>query len=127
MGKDTSPVESFDFEEFPESPVHEDYLWGNPAFSVAFMLAQSFSESGWEKRPAETLDLDGLPLHAWRQNGNSEVKPCAEVLLTEDTIDQILAAGLMPLVSLKGRDGVRLARFQSIADPPTALFGRWMR
>jgi len=31
----------------------------------------------------------------------------------------------MPLISIKGSDRVRLARFQSIADPATALAGRW--
>jgi hypothetical protein len=31
----------------------------------------------------------------------------------------------MPLVSLKGRDAVRLVRFQSIAQPLRALAGRW--
>lgn len=130
-GKETSPVESFDFEEFLGQPVHEDYLWGNPAFAVALLLAQSFSESEWGMCPGmcpgATSGIDGLPLHVYRENGDSEVKPCAEVLLTEDAVDQLLAAGLMPLVSFKGRDSVRLVRFQSITDPPSALLGRWTR
>ena len=126
-GKETSPVESFDFEEFLGQPVHEDYLWGNPAFAVALLLAQSFSESEWGMCPGAASDIDGLPLHVYREDGESEVKPCAEVLLTEEAVDQILAAGLMPLVSFKGRDKVRLARFQSITDPPSALLGRWTR
>src|SRR6202022_1955055 len=50
-GKNTVPLESFDFEEFPELPVHEDYLWGNPACAVAIALAHSFSEAGWQMRP----------------------------------------------------------------------------
>jgi len=77
--------------------------------------------------PGATSGIDGLPLHVYRENGDSEVKPCAEVLLTEDAVDQLLAAGLMPLVSFKGRDSVRLVRFQSITDPPSALLGRWTR
>lgn len=126
-GKETSSLESFDFEEFSDAPVHDDYLWGNPAFVVALLLAQSFSESGWAMRPGARSSLVGLPLHVYRQNGESEVKPCAEVLLTDEAVDKILAAGLMPLVSFKRRDEVRLARFQSIGDPPRALAGRWMR
>jgi type VI secretion system protein ImpC len=66
-----------------------------------------------------------LPLHIYLKAGESESKPCAEVLLTEDAVERILEAGLMPLVSFKGRDRVRLVRFQSIADPPRALAGRW--
>jgi hypothetical protein len=31
----------------------------------------------------------------------------------------------MPLASVKNRDSVVLVRFQSIAEPPAALAGRW--
>lgn len=123
-GKKTSPLESFDFEEFPE-PVHEDYLWGNPGFAVALLLAQSFSEAGWQMRPGTAMEIDRLPLHVCVRAGESVSKPCSEVLLTEDAVERILETGLMPLVSFKDQDRVRLARFQSIADPPRGLAGRW--
>ncbi len=124
-GKKTSPLESFDFEEFPELPVHDDYLWGNPAFAAGLMLGRSFSEAGWEMRPGTATEIEQLPLHIYQREGEPESKPCAEVLLTEDAAERMLDQGLMPLVSLKGRDRVRLVRFQSIADPPRALAGRW--
>jgi type VI secretion system protein ImpC len=124
-GRETSALESFDFEEFPELPVHEDYLWGNPAFAVALLLAQSFSEMGWEMRPATVTEIEKLPLHVYLRDGGSESKPCAEALLTEDAAERILEEGLIPLVSFKDRDLVRVVRFQSIAHPPRALAGRW--
>jgi|HubBroStandDraft_1064217.scaffolds.fasta_scaffold11262_1 type VI secretion system protein ImpC len=124
-GKKTSPLESFDFEEFPEPPVHDDYLWGNPAFAAALLLGQSFSEAAWEMRPGTVAEIDRLPIHVYLKDGESETKPCSEVLLTEDAAERILEEGLMPLVSPKGRDTARLLRFQSIADPPRALAGRW--
>lgn len=124
-GKKTSPLESFDFEEFPETPVHEDYLWGNPGFAVALLLSQSFSEAGWKMRPGSATELDRLPLHIHVRAGESESKPCSEVCLTEDAVERVLEAGLMPLVSFKNQDRVRLGRFQSIADPPRSLAGRW--
>jgi len=124
-GKKTSPLESFDFEEFPEAPGHEDYLWGNPAFLVALLLGQSFSESGWEMRPGTVTEVDRLPLHVVSRDGESEPKPCAEVLLTEDAVERLIEEGLIPLVSFKNRDSVRLARFQSVAAPPRPLAGRW--
>jgi type VI secretion system protein ImpC len=124
-GKKTSPLESFDFEEFPELPVHQDYLWGNPAFAIALLLAQSFSEAGWEMRPGSVTEIDKVPLHLYRRDGQSESKPCAEVLLTEDAAERMVEAGLIPLVSFKDRDLVRVVRFQSVADPPRALAGRW--
>ena len=52
-------------------------------------------------------------------------KPCAEALLTERAAVRLLESGLMPLLSFKDRDTARLARFQSAADPPTPLAGRW--
>ncbi len=124
-GKDTDPTELFDFEEMSQPPVHEDYLWGNPAFTCTLLLAEAFSRYGWALRPGAYAEIDGLPLHTYKEDGESRLKPCAEVLLTEDAAEQILEQGPMPLVSLKSRDAVRLIRFQSIADPPRALAGRW--
>ena len=117
-GKETDPVESFDFEEMPGEPEHEDYLWGKPAFACALLLAQSFSENGWEMRPGTHSQIDGLPLHIYKHDGESELKPCAEALLTEDTAGAILEHGIMPLVSLKGQDAARVVRFQSIGELP---------
>jgi type VI secretion system protein ImpC len=124
-GQTTDPVESFSFEEMPDSPVHEDYLWGNPAFACALLLAQSFSDDGWQMRPGTHSELDGLPLHAYKQDGDTELKPCAEALLTERAAGKMLENGLMPLVWLKRQDAVRLVRFQSIAEPLSALAGPW--
>lgn len=125
-GKETSPLESFEFEEITGEP-HEDYLWGNGAFAVALLLAQSFSEARWEMRPGQFAEIEKLPLHVYPGDGGSQVKPCAEVVLTEDAVERMVEAGLIPLVSFKGRDVARVARFQSIADPARALVGRWSK
>jgi type VI secretion system protein ImpC len=124
-GKKTSPLESFDFEESSEAVPHQDYLWGNPAFAVALLLGQSFSECGWQMRTGTVAEIERLPLHVGTRDGESMAKPCAEVLLTEETVGAMMEAGLMPLVSFKNRDSVRLARFQSIADPAHPLAGPW--
>lgn len=124
-GKDTDPIESFDFEEMPGPPEHEDYLWGNPAFACALLLAQSFSEDGWQMRPGSHNEIDRLPLHTYKHNGETELQPCAEALLTEEAAQKILECGLMPLVSLKGTDAVKLVRVQSIKEPLRTLAGRW--
>jgi type VI secretion system protein ImpC len=125
-GKDTDEIERFAFEEFEGTMEHEAYLWGNPAFICTYLLAQSFSEHGWEFRPGANLQVEGLPLHAFEQDGSFETKPCAEVLLSERAADAIMSKGVMPLLSLKGADTIRLARFQSIAEPASALNGPWV-
>jgi type VI secretion system protein ImpC len=124
-GKDTDPVERFAFEEADGSLRHEDYLWGNPAFAVVAVLASEFSEFGWHLRPERGLELSGLPLHVRSEGGSVRSKPCAEALLTERAAARILDAGLMPLVSMKDRDAIRLLRIQSIARPPARLSGPW--
>jgi type VI secretion system protein ImpC len=124
-GQETSPLEAFEFEEFPGPPSHNGYLWGNSAFAVALLLGQSFSESGWEMRPGSMSQIENLPLHAYSVEGDARLKPCAEVLLTEEGVERILDDGLIPLVSYKGRDSVRVGRFQSIAEPHRPLAGRW--
>jgi type VI secretion system protein ImpC len=126
-GKKTVPLESFDFDEFQELPKHEDYLWGNPGFAVALLLAQSFSEAGWDMKPGSVSEIDRLPLHVYEKNGESESKPCAEVLFTEDAAERILDEGLIPLLSFKDRDSARVMRFQSIAEPLGGLAGPWDR
>jgi type VI secretion system protein ImpC len=124
-GKDTSPVESFRFEEMPERPEHTRYLWGNAAMACACLLAQTFNRDGWDMRPGTVRELSGLPLHVYHCDGETHTKPCAEVLMTFDEAEMLLDQGIMPLASLKDQDVVRLVRFQSIAEPLAPLAGRW--
>lgn len=123
-GEKTDPVELFDFEEMPDRPVHGHYLWGHPALACAWFLAQASLRQG---KTGGIPALDGLPLHSYRDNGEARIQPCAEVLLTERAAGRILDAGIMPLLSYKNRDMVRLGRVQSIANPPAALPGPWLR
>lgn len=130
-GKKTDPIEEFDFEEMANTDArqeerlvrHECYLWGNPAFAVAFLLAKGFAEDGWHFRPSDSLDIEGLPLHIYKSDGDSEIKPCAEVLFTLRAAEKIIDRGLMPLLSMKDTDTVRLGIFQSIVC--TKLAGPW--
>lgn len=124
-GRDTDEIEAFAFEEMPDEPVHEHYLWGNPAFACACLLAQSFSREGWDMTPGSVHDIDGLPIHSFEVNGETGLKPCAEVLLSDKAVEAMIDKGIMPLASIKGTDAARLVRFQSLATSPTALKGRW--
>lgn len=123
-GRDTDEVQSFEFEEF-ESPRHEDFLWLNPALSCARLLAQSFTENGWQMSPDDNTDIGGLPAFTYSEDGEKKMLPCAELLLPERSAEAILQLGIMPIVSFRNRDMARLLRFQSIADPVTSLNGPW--
>lgn len=124
-GKDTQSVESFEFEEMPGEPRHQDYLWGNPAFACAYLLGEAFNADGWDIHPGSVREIRGLPLHLHQFGGEKVAKPCAELLMTEEEAEWVLDQGFMPLASLKDQDAVLLLRFQSIADPPAALSGPW--
>ena len=122
-GADTEPLESFNFEEFSEAPIHDEYCWSNTAFIATQLLAQSFSAYEWEMSRALKQDVEDLPVHIYQDGAETVYKPCGEVLLTEEACNKLMNHGLMPIVSFKNTNRVKLARFQSIAD--TKLRGRW--
>lgn len=103
-GKDTSPLEAFPFEEMPEGgPAHADFLWGHPALACLALLATG-----------EALDLEGLPIHTYLQEGEWRMTPCAEVWMTEAQVLALIDVGLMPLVAFKDSHRVRLAGFRAV-------------
>lgn len=126
-GQATEPVDAFDFEEMGDAADHEHYLWANPVFAMLLILGRTFSASGWNWSRGMTRDVDGLPLHFSGTRAQAANKPCAEVMLSERAVEQLIAGGLMPLASFKDQGRIRLLRFQSIADPPCHLSGRWQR
>jgi type VI secretion system protein ImpC len=122
-GEDGEVVESFAFEEdAPGGPV---FLWGNPAAACALLLAESFAADEWLMRLAGHNEIRELPLYLYRRDGETIAVPCAETLLTEDAVDALLELGLMPLITIRDADTIRLARFQSIASPVSPLAGPW--
>ncbi len=129
-GRDSDEIDRFEFEELdPEhfDPVadHLKFLWANPAFVCTLLLAWSFGIDGWDLVPGAAATFDGLPAHMFKRDGQTEMTPCAEAWLSDRAADAILAKGFMPLQSIKGRDAVRLTRFQSLSTPPGNLAGRW--
>ena len=118
-------MSAFDFEECIGRPEAEQYLWGHPALALGVLLGQLFAQSGWEMNPCAGLELGGLPVHLWRENGESHMTPCGEIWLTDTQAEKLLHYGLMPFQSIRGKDAIRLARAQSIHEPPAPLAGRW--
>ena len=124
-GSNTEPLEMFTFEEFEGVSEHDNYLWANGCFAAATLLAQSFSENGWEMGDRLLQDLDGLPVHIYKESSEKIYKPCAEVPMTDNGVNKLIGIGLMPLVSYRGTDRIKLAIFQSISETNGKLAGRW--
>ena len=110
-GARTSAIESFPFEEMPGAPVHAHYLWGNPALAFLALLTAG----------GGALNLQGLPLHTYQHEGEWHMTPCAEVWMTEAQVLALIDLGLMPLVSFRDSDRVRLAGFRAINGDELAL------
>ena len=100
-GKGSDPVETFAFEEIGHEAAHESFLWGNGAFVAGHLLADLFRSDGWEMTLGGPGELDELPVFSFVEEGESKVKPCAEVWLSERTGERILEQGLMPLLSIR--------------------------
>lgn len=123
-GAATDPVESFAFEELAGDRRHEDYLWGNPAYALAYLAAQAYSEEGWEMDVGARLLIEDLPSHIYRdEDGEPKQQACAEVWLSEAIAEVILDRGVMPILSYRNRNAARLLRWQSVSSPPKALAG----
>ena len=126
-GEDTDPIDHFAFEEMNGPPGRDQYLWGNPAFICACLLAQTFGEFGWRMSPGIIQEIHNLPLHVYKEQGEARITPCTEFRFAVDEAEALMAEGLTPLLSFMNRDQIRLARVQSIASPPSPLAGRWDR
>lgn len=125
-GKEFDPIDSFSFEEIEDShAVEPALLWCHSSFICGYLIAREFATNGWSVTLAGNLDVDGLPLVVLSKSETSKLVPCAEAFLTLDAVESILNHGCMPLVSLRGQDVVRLARFQALSDPLTRLTGPW--
>lgn len=127
-GQDSASVESFPFEELrgiPLAAAHEFYLWGNAALLCGCVIIDAFQEEGWQMDPTGSGEVGDIPVHRLVEEGEKKVKPCAEAWLGERGEERIETQGIMPLLSIKGRDAVRVASLRSLASPATALSGRW--
>ena len=106
----------------PKEPEHESYLWGNPAFLCGHLLAELFAAQGPELEvDGSGGEVGGLPIHTFTSKGETQVKPCAEAWLNERAANAILKRGIMPVLSIRGRDAVQLLTLRAISDPPRPL------
>jgi type VI secretion system protein ImpC len=121
-GRRSDAVESFAFEEMEGMPRHGDFLWTNPAWSLALLVGQAFQEEGWQLDLDRRLDIADLPSYGFRDaEGEAHQQPCAEVAAGEAAADAMIARGIMPVLSYRNRNAARLLRWQSIAEPAQRL------
>ena len=124
-GKNDDPCDEFAYEEHDGGSHHLRYLWGSGALAAGCLLGQMYTQAGWNLQPGMIQELDNLPLHVYKEDGDSEIKACGEVVLSERAAENILKVGLMPVLTLKHQDRIRLPSFRSVSTSSDPLSGRW--
>lgn len=124
-GNKTLSTESFAYEELVEKNSHRFYLWGNSAFLLASLLAKAYNQQGWAAQPGQYNTVENLPLHVYYHEGESLIKPCAELLITDRTAKALSQAGLLVLRSVQNSDTIQIPSFQSVALNQERIKGAW--
>jgi type VI secretion system protein ImpC len=120
-GRDTKPVEGFNFEEGVDGTDHSKYLWGNAAYALGARMTQAFAQYGWctAIRGVEGGGLvEGLPSHTFRTDeGDVALKCPTEIAITDRREKELADQGLVPLVHCKGTDKAAFFSIQSCNKP----------
>ena len=123
-GAKTDPVYEFEFEEFTEAEGLSGMLWANPVALVTILLAKSFRKNGPSLGLGSVMSLGGMPYHYVKDRyGDQVALPCTERNLTQAKTQATVARGYMPVISVKGRDEVRLGSFNALNGAP--VLGFW--
>lgn len=120
-GKDTKPVEAFNYEEHVDGTDHSKYLWMNAAYALAARMTNSFSRYGMcvAMRGVEGGGLvEGLPVHNfYTDEGDVAMKCPTEVPITDRREKELADLGFVPLVHCKGTDYAAFFSVQSAQKP----------
>jgi type VI secretion system protein ImpC len=120
-GRDTKPVEAFNYEEGVDGTDHSKYLWGNAAYALGTRLTDAFAKYGWcaAIRGVEGGGLvEGLPAHNFRTDeGDVALKCPTEIAITDRREKELADQGFVPLVHCKGTDYAAFFSVQSCQKP----------
>lgn len=123
-GRRTDPISSFEFEEFSETEGLSGMLWANPGVFIAILLAQSFRKNGKAMKLGSIMQLGGQPYHfVLDQYGDQIQLPCTDRNMTQASAVKVIERGYMPVLTIKGRDEIRLAAFVALSGK--IVLGPW--
>lgn len=109
-GKDTKPIEAFNFEEAKAGSghKHDDYCWMNAAYAMGAVLTRSYAEYGWctSIRGAEGGGkVEGLHSHVFMSDdGDMDQKCPTEIGITDRREAELSKLGFLPLCHYKNTD-----------------------
>ncbi|MEJ5210454.1 MAG: type VI secretion system contractile sheath large subunit [Burkholderiales bacterium] len=122
-GRDTVPLEEFNFEEDVDGTDHGKYLWANAAYAFGARLTDAFANYGWLAaiRGVEGGGLvEDLPTHTFRTDeGEIALKCPTEVAITDRNEKLLSDLGFIALVHCKNTDYAAFFSGQSVQKPKT--------
>lgn len=116
---ETTPVKAFEYTE-NVSDGHEQYLWGNTAFTFATRLTESFASFGWCPNvigPQSGGAVKDLPMHLFESMGEIDTKIPTEISITDRRELELAEQGFMSLVYRKGSDNAAFFSANSAQKP----------
>jgi type VI secretion system protein ImpC len=120
-GKDSKPVDEFNYEEHVDGTDHSKYLWMNAAYSLGTRMTNSFSMYGMcvAMRGVEGGGLvEGLPAHNfYTDEGDIALKCPTEIPITDRREKELADLGFVPLVHCKGTDYASFFSVQTCQKP----------
>jgi predicted component of type VI protein secretion system len=117
----TDPIETLPFEEAGDDP--PGFVWSGAAWSCAELIAGAAARE--DPAPLSVSGaIEDLPFAIYVAGGGRKIRGCAEALLPDRAAEALLDAGLTPVIADPSRNGLRIPRLQSIADPLRGLGGR---
>ncbi len=111
-----NPVKVFNYEENVTAD-HEDYLWGNTAFTLGSRLTDSFAKFRWCPNiigPQSGGSVEDLPLHHFESMGEIETKIPTEILISDRKEFELADEGFIPLTMRKGTDNAAFFSANSV-------------
>ncbi|MDD9157501.1 type VI secretion system contractile sheath large subunit [Aliivibrio sp. S4TY2] len=111
-----NPVKTFNYHE-NVSATHEDYLWGNTAFTMASRITDSFANFRWCPNiigPQSGGAVEDLPLHHFESMGDIETKIPTEVLVSDRREYELAEEGFIALTMRKGSDNAAFFSANSV-------------
>jgi type VI secretion system protein ImpC len=121
-GEEGEAPRDFPFEENPEG-AEPIWRWGNPAWLLGAVVAESFARTGWGTNLTGAHEggmVGELPVRPWRRATGEAVRIPLEVLLSEPKLLALSEAGLAPLGCRRNSDAAFLASVPSVFRPASA-------
>ncbi len=116
-GKNTRPVDEFDYEEAVDGTDHSKYLWGNAAWALGSRVTESFAKYNWcaTIRGVEGGGkVEGLTVHNFTTDeGDIAMKCPTETAITDRREKELADLGFVPLVHCKNTDYAAFFSVQS--------------